>query len=182
MSPQYVNDTTKLFVTSLAGNFFTLLGVLEHPFSRGSVHIQSSNISVYPRIDPQYLSHSFDLQVLSRIALHLQDVAKTSPLSDYLRGNGTVYQAGYYKLDEGNVESWIKQNLQSEYHPAGTCAMMPQAAGGVVDNRFGVYGVNALRVVDASIFPLIPRANLQTLVYAIAERAADFIKEDASRS
>jgi choline dehydrogenase len=179
MSPQYTNDTTKLFTTSLPGNFFTLLGVLEHPFSRGSIHIRSTNASAYPMIDPQYLSHPFDLQVLSRIALHLQIIAKTRPLSDLLKGNGTVYQPGYFKLDKDNVEDWIKTNLQSEYHPAGTCAMMPKSKGGVVDERFRVFGVKGLRVVDASIFPMMPRGNLQTLVYAIAERAADFIKEDA---
>lgn len=47
----------------------------------------------------------------------------------------------------------------------------------MVDERFRLYGVRGLRVVDASVFPLMPRGNLQTLVYAIAERAADFIKE-----
>jgi choline dehydrogenase len=58
------------------------------------------------------------------------------------------------------------------------CAMMPRDKGGVVDAKFKVYGVDGLRVVDASIFPMLPRGNLQTLVYAIAERAADWIKED----
>lgn len=81
-------------------------------------------------------------------------------------------------LNESNVGDWIKQNIQSEYHPAGTCAMMPKPRGGVVDARFRVYGTKNLRVVDASVFPMLPRGNLQTLVYAIAERAADFIKED----
>lgn len=178
MSPQFVNDTTKLFHVSFPGNFFTLLGVLEHPFSRGSVHIQSANISDYPTIDPRYLSHPADLKLLSIIALHLQRIAATEPLSNLLKGNGTVYQPGYYELDESNVEDWIRQNSQSEFHPAGTCAMMPKELGGVVNERFKVYGTQNLRVVDASIFPLLPRANLQTLVYAIAERAADFIKAD----
>lgn len=59
-------------------------------------------------------------------------------------------------------------------------ALLPIAKGGVVDERFEVYGVGGLRVVDASVFPLMPRGNLQTLVYAIAERAADFVKEDAA--
>lgn len=156
-----------------------MLGVLEHPFSRGSIHIQSADPSAYPKIDPRYLSHPFDLEVLSKIALHIQKVAKTPPLSNLLKGNGTVYQSGYHKLTDLNVGAWIKENLQSEYHPAGTCAMLPRKKGGVVDERFRVFGVKSLRVVDASVFPLMPRANLQTLVYAIAERAAEFIQEDA---
>ncbi|KAG4438451.1 hypothetical protein IFR05_006061 [Cadophora sp. M221] len=178
MSPQFVNDTTKLFTTSLTGNFFSMLGVLEHPFSRGSIHIKSSDASTYPNIDPKYLSHSFDLQVLSKIALHMQTVAQTAPLSHLLKGDGTVYQPGYHKLTQENVSTWIKENLQSEYHPVGTCAMLPRKKGGVVDERFRVFGVKGLRIVDASIFPIMPRANLQTLVYAIAERAAAFIQAE----
>ena len=179
MSPQYVNDTIKLFTTTIDGNFFTMLGVLEHPFSRGSVHIQSTDPATYPQIDPRYLSHPFDLKVLSKIALHLQEVAKTAPLSNLLKGNGTVYQPGYFKLNDSNVDNWVRQYLQSEYHPAGTCSMLPRDMGGVVDANFKVYGAKNLRVVDASVFPLLPRGNLQTLVYALAERAADWIKEDA---
>jgi choline dehydrogenase len=57
--------------------------------------------------------------------------------------------------------------------------MMPRDKVGVVDAKFKVYGVDGLRVVDASIFPMPPRGNLQTLVYAIAERAGAWIKEDA---
>lgn len=198
MSPQYVNDTTKLFTTSLVGNFFSMLGVLEHPFSRGSSHINSVDTKTYPTIDPKYLSHPFDLAVLSAIALHLQKVALSPPLSNLLKGNGTIYQSGYYKLNASNVEKWIKENLQSEYHPAGTwyvsfvldiisicsflcSAMLPLPKGGVVDEKFKVYGTGGLRVVDASVFPLMPRGNLQTLVYAIAERAADFVKRDTTQ-
>jgi choline dehydrogenase-like flavoprotein len=95
-----------------------------------------------------------------------------------LKWNGTVYQPGCYKLDENDVGDRIKQNLQSEYHPTGTCVIMLQDEGGVVDAKFKVYGTENLRVVDASVFPLLSRGNLQTLVYAIAERAAEFIAED----
>lgn len=55
--------------------------------------------------------------------------------------------------------------------------MLPKEKGGVVDTRLGVYGVENLRVVDASAIPLISTASLQTTVYAFAERAADIIKE-----
>jgi choline dehydrogenase-like flavoprotein len=151
----------------------------EHLFSRGSVHIRSNNASVYPTINPNFFSHPADANILAQIALHAQDVvAQTPPLSDYLLGNGTILQALYTNLTEANVEEVIRTEAESVAHPCGTCAMMPQEDGGVVDERFRVYGVRRLRVVDASIFPLIPRGNLQTCVYAVAERAADFIKQD----
>lgn len=178
INPQLSNDSSELFLASTPGNFFSMQGVLEHPFSRGSVHIRSSNASDYPRIDPNYLSNPLDVKILSAIALHLQVVARTKPLSDLLVDGGTNYQPGYYELNASNVEGWVRDNLQSEYHPCGTAAMLPKERGGVVDEKLRVYGVDGLRVVDASIFPLIPRANLQTLVYAVAERAAEFIKEE----
>ncbi|KAL2884211.1 hypothetical protein SGCOL_000150 [Colletotrichum sp. CLE4] len=178
ISPQYSADTTKLFSAGSPGSFLSILGVLEHPFSRGAIHIQSADVAVHPLIDPRYLSHPLDIQLLKAIALHLQTVARTQPLSDLLQGGGNVFQPGYHELTAENVENWIKNSMQSEYHPCGTCAMLPRSKGGVVDERFRVYGVKGLRVVDASIFPLIPRANIQSLVYAVAERAADFIEED----
>ncbi len=56
--------------------------------------------------------------------------------------------------------------------------MLPEKLGGVVNNRLLVYGVPNLRLVDASIFPMIPRGNIQSSVYAVGEKAADIIKED----
>ena len=56
--------------------------------------------------------------------------------------------------------------------------MLPREMGGVVNERLMVHGTRNLRVVDVSIMPLITRGNLQTTVYAVAERAADLIKED----
>jgi choline dehydrogenase-like flavoprotein len=56
--------------------------------------------------------------------------------------------------------------------------MMPEKDGGVVDPKLKIYGVQILRVVDASVFPLGIRNNLQTSVYAVAEKAADIIKGD----
>lgn len=179
MNPEFANDTTKLFAPSIPGNYFTILGVLEHPFSRGTVHIESSNAADYPIIDPHYLEHPADIKILSQIALHVQNsLAITAPLSDLLVDNGTALQSEYTKLTAENVESEVKRLLQTEYHPVGTCSMLPKEKGGVVDSKLKVYGVEGLRIVDASIFPLLPRANMQSLVYAVAERASEWIKAD----
>ncbi|KAK6351431.1 hypothetical protein TWF718_004591 [Orbilia javanica] len=179
ITPIWQNNTKKLFGNEIpTGNFLSLLGVLEHPFSRGSTHIKSSDPTVYPAINPNYLSNPLDIEILSKIVLHVQTIARTAPLSNLLKGNGTVYQPGYHEITPSNVKAWIKTALQSEFHPLGTNAMLPKNKGGVVDERFKVYGVKKLRVVDASVFPLMVRANIQSLVYAVAERAADFIKED----
>jgi choline dehydrogenase-like flavoprotein len=59
--------------------------------------------------------------------------------------------------------------------------MLPRESGGVVDERLRVYGTTNLRVCDASIFPLIPAANIMSTVYAVAERAADLIRSEAGK-
>jgi len=72
----------------------------------------------------------------------------------------------------------LAQSGSTAYHPCGTCAMMPTGLGGVVDNRLRVYGVKGLRVYDASVFPLISKRLIESSVYAVAEKAADLIKDD----
>ena len=161
------------------GNYFSLLGVLEHPFSRGRVHIISPDPTVYPRIDFNYLSSPLDLFVASQIVLHLQQVAQTAPLSTHLKSGGTVFAPNYYALDQSNAADFVKKSFSSEYHPMSTCSMLPREQGGVVDPRLKVYGTRNLRVVDASVAPLQVRGNLASMVYAIAEKASDLIKEDA---
>jgi choline dehydrogenase-like flavoprotein len=86
------------------------------------------------------------------------------------------------EYEPGNVvqtdEDWKKYalaNTLSIYHLIGTCAMLPERDGGVVDAELKVYGIKDLRVVDASVILLLPSAHLQTLVYRIAERAAGLI-------
>lgn len=183
--PEPTGNVTTLFTPSQVtypGNYFSMLAVLEHPFSRGSVHITSSDPSAYPAINPNYLSHPLDLQVISQILLHLQQVARTPPLANHLKDGGHVFQPGFYELNESNVKAFVRNSFSSEYHPIGTCAMGPRHEGGVVDERLKVHGTRNLRVVDASVFPLQVRGNLASLVYAVAERAADFVKEDAGSS
>lgn len=179
LAPQFVSNASALFSpdpTTYPGNYFSMLAVLEHPFSRGSVHIVSSDPTVYPSVDPNYFSHPLDLFVISQAMLHIQQVAHTKPLSTHLKDGGNVFQPGFYELNEGNVEAFVKNTFTSEYHPMGTCAMGLRDQGGVVDERMLVHGTSNLRVVDASVFPLQVRGNLASLVYAVAERAADFIK------
>lgn len=62
-------------------------------------------------------------------------------------------------------------------HQVGTCSILPEKYGGCVDSDLTVYGTKKLSIVDASIIPLIPAAHLQATMYAIAEKAADLIKE-----
>lgn len=73
--------------------------------------------------------------------------------------NGEVSPGQSVQSDE-DILNFIQNTTIPNWHASGTCAMLPQSAGGVVDARLKVYGVKGLRVVDASIFPVIPDGNI----------------------
>ncbi|KAL8992385.1 MAG: hypothetical protein Q9169_007143 [Polycauliona sp. 2 TL-2023] len=168
---QYLNPSTK-------GNYITLLAALSHPFSRGTVHIASSNPKDAPIIDPKYLSHPLDNEILARHIQYIETLIRTSPLASVLKANGRRIPADASVNTLEEARKLGPRTVTSNFHPTGTCAMMSRQLGGVVDERLRVYGTRNLRIVDASVVPLEPRGNIQSTVYAVAERAADIIKED----
>jgi len=164
------------------GNYFTPMFSLNFPFSRGSIHIASSSPTDKPLIDPKYFSHPMDLELAARHLQFISVIVQTPPLSKYFKEGGRRIPAHAFvgnkppTLDE--AKELIKQNAFTNYHPMGTCAMGKREEGGVVNERLIVHGTKNLRIVDSSIFPLLPRGNPITSNYAVAERAADLIKED----
>lgn len=174
LNKEHASET---FTPTDPGNYMCFCVFLPYPFSRGSVHIKSTSPYDHPAIDPRYLSHPLDAEILGRHMLYLDTIAATPPLSSILKPNGRrIPSDPLGNLDE--AKEYVKRNFISGNHQCGTCAMLPREKGGVVDDRLRVYGVKNLRVVDASVFPLAPRGNIQTSVYAVAEKAADLIKED----
>ncbi len=87
-------------------------------------------------------------------------------------------EPGRHRSSDESLRQYVRDHAWG-HHACGTCAMMPEEEGGVVDSRFRVYGVDGLRVVDASVFPRIPGYFLVSSVYMIAEKAADAILQDA---
>ncbi|KAI1444671.1 oxidoreductase [Annulohypoxylon stygium] len=165
-------------IKPLPGKHLVLAGILSHPTSRGSVHIQSSDVSDPAAIDPKYLSNPVDIEIFAEHMLHLQSLASSPPLSGLLKQPPKPSRSISYMADLEGAKEYIRLRAASMWHPAGTCAMLPEGIGGVVDNRLRVHGVKNLRVVDSSIVPVLPPGNLQSTVYAVAERAAWLIKSD----
>ncbi|GLB40800.1 putative aryl-alcohol oxidase [Lyophyllum shimeji] len=92
--------------------------------------------------------------------------------------------AGYIVASTNNattdaeLDQFIRENASSFFHPVGTCGMSPRGAGyGVVDPDLRVKGVRGVRVVDASVLPIVPAAHTQAATYVFAERASGLIKE-----
>ncbi|KAI3322688.1 GMC oxidoreductase [Xylariaceae sp. AK1471] len=169
--------------------YASMLQILQYPFSVGSLHIRpsskstsptTSTISDKPVINPGYYSGPHgeaDLEIMTQCIQFTDSVCRSQPLAGIVRGR--VYPPASIDTDE-QLKEWVVQNTTTDWHPIGTCAM--GGAGGietgVVDDRLRVYGVERLRVIDASIMPLQISAHLQATVYAIAEKGAYMISED----
>ncbi|KAK4900934.1 hypothetical protein LTR27_002117 [Elasticomyces elasticus] len=153
--------------------FMTFIASIQHPFSRGSTHINTTSPLGKPVFNPNYLSSDYDVQAIAQGAKYMRKLAQTPPMSyawidEYEPGLDVV------KTD-ADWTNYARNNVLTIWHPLGTCAMLPKASGGVVDPNLLVYGLTNLRVVDASIIPLNPSGHIQTAVYGIAERAAEII-------
>ncbi|KAJ6579502.1 alcohol oxidase [Mycena vulgaris] len=154
-------------------SYITILMGTLHPLACGSVHINTKIPSASPVINPEYLTNDFDIStILGALKLVLQ-LARVKPLSDLIQARTVPSQD--LQTDEDLIQ-FIRNISQTASHPVGTAAMAPREMGGVVDGTLKVYGTTNLRVVDASIMPLLIGTHLQSTVYAIAEKAADIIK------
>ena len=136
------------------------------PLSRGTLRLTSPQPFTSPLIDPRYGSNPIDLLVLQAAInfntrlIATESMALLLPEFSSPRANST---------DE-ELLGYIRARGQTEYHPSGTAAMMPLEMGGVVDPELRVYGTGNLRVVDASMMPLVVAGHLQAVVYAVAEK------------
>jgi choline dehydrogenase-like flavoprotein len=165
------------------GNFITLVTALSHPLSTGTVHISSSDAMAKPIIDHKYLSDPLDLELHARQVRYLENLAAAEPMASLLKPGGRRnHPDAFVGNDLEKAKKFAAVGGSTNWHSSGTCAMAPKQSGGVVDAQFHVYGVEGLRVVDASVFPLVPQSNLQGMVYAVAERAADIVKESLRSS
>ncbi|KDN45610.1 GMC oxidoreductase [Tilletiaria anomala UBC 951] len=160
-------------------NYITFFAALQHPLSRGSIHISSSDPTTYPVINANYYTTDFDRTVASAGTGFLRKIAATQTYGSYIAQE--VVPGAAVGNDAASLEAFTTTTgFTTEYHPVGTASMLPERQGGVVDPRLKVYGTQNVRVVDASIIPLHVSAHIQALVYGIAEAGADLIKADAS--
>jgi len=155
--------------------YLSLVAAVMAPHSRGSIHINSSNPLEYPVIHPQAFTKETDRKLIIAGLRFADKVSRTMPLKQYIARR--IEPAGERELTDQEWWAHVRQTVHTLSHPVGTCAMLPEDRGGVVDSRLRVYGVKGLRVVDASVIPLHIAAHIQATVYAIAEKAADLIRK-----
>jgi len=159
-----------------AFNAFTASVCNLRPTSRGSVHIASPDAHAAPFIAPNYLSTDRDREVAVNSLRLTRRIVSAPALSRYAPEEilpGVQFQTPDELVEAaGNIGTTI-------FHPVGTCRMgIDNDPAAVVDSRLRVIGVDGLRVVDASVMPVITSGNTNSPTLMIAERASDMIRED----
>ena len=157
-----------LYATGASGGGQQTISVqfaLQHPYSQGRLYITTNDTFDYPSLDPRVLSHPADVTLMRQAVKFARRIGTTPPLSTVL---GTETSPGPAVSADADIDNFIANSIQTEFHPANTLAMLPQNQGGVVDAKLKVYGLQNVRVIDASVFPLQFAAHVSPRCYLFA--------------
>ncbi|MFM0154944.1 GMC family oxidoreductase N-terminal domain-containing protein [Paraburkholderia sediminicola] len=146
------------------------------PESRGSITLASKDPYAPPRIRHELVGSERDMRLLIDGCRVLRRVFNADAFTPY-RINERLPGPEVQTEDEWRL--FIKRDAFLMYHPAGTCRMGADSLA-VVDSRLRVHGIHGLRVVDASVMPILPSANTNAPTIMIAEKASDLILEDGA--
>ena len=158
---------------SIKGHGFQVHVGPNKPKSRGRVEITSADPNADPSILFNYLQHEDDVAAW-RQCIRLTREIIAQPAMDTFRG-GEI-QPGLEVASDDAIDTWVRENIESAYHPCGTARMgQVDDPNAVVDTQCRVIGLKGLRVVDASVFPTVPYGNINAPTIMVAEKAADLI-------
>ncbi|HEX6457234.1 MAG TPA: GMC family oxidoreductase N-terminal domain-containing protein [Solirubrobacterales bacterium] len=157
------------------GHAITSGPVLVKPRSRGWVRLRSSDPAAKPRILTNSLAEPEDVEALAAGIRRAREIAAAGPLAEVV---GRELFPGPEVDTEEAIAADIRGRVELLYHPVGTCRM-GTGPDAVVSPDLRLHGVERLRVVDASVMPLIPGGNTNAPTIMIAEKAADLIRAAA---
>ena len=163
---------------AFTGHGFQVHAGHNKPTSRGHVRAVSGDISHHPDIQFNYLATEEDREGF-RNCVHLTRDIMRQPAMDEFRGE--VIQPSDDVQSDAQIDAFIRQSVDSAYHPSCTCKMGIDAMA-VVDPELRVHGLNNIRVIDSSIFPTIPNGNLNAPTMMVAERGADIVRGNIQSS
>lgn len=148
------------------------------PQSRGSVRILSPDFSAAPDIRPNYLSTAYDRQVAAAALRLTRKIVAAPALQKYLP---LEVKPGADLCSDEELMHAAGQIGTTIFHPAGTCKMgQVSDVSAVVDSQLRVFGVSGLRIADASVMPTITSGNTNSPTLMIAEKAAQFMVQNAA--
>ncbi len=153
-----------------------MLGICQcRPTSRGYLTLAGADPRIPPRIQPNYLATEHDIAENLEGVRFLRRLSRTRALGDLIRRE---IEPGIEVDDDAGLAQHIRARGSSVFHPVSTCRMGPDDGHNVVDHRLRVYGVDGLRVADASIFPTMPSGNTNAAAIMVGEKASDLIRAD----
>ncbi len=142
------------------------------PESRGSVTLASSDPDAKVRVFNNFLSTDADRRALRAAFKISRDIATSKAFKPFI---GAEIMPGVHVRSDAEIDAYIRQTMDTVYHPVGTCRMGTDERA-VVDMDFRVRGVDGLRVVDASVMPDLTGGNINAVVMMVGEKAADVIR------
>ncbi|MCE2871301.1 MAG: GMC family oxidoreductase N-terminal domain-containing protein [Oxalobacteraceae bacterium] len=148
-------------------------GLLQ-PFSRGSVRLNSASPHDAPLIQLNLLNDERDIAPLISGVRLMRKLFQSPPFSQHIKSE---VMPGPLCQSDDEITNYLRQQVQSMYHPVGTCKMGSDGMS-VVDHRLRVKGIKGLRIADASIMPCIPSGNTNAPVIMIADKAAAMMLQD----
>jgi choline dehydrogenase len=155
-------------------NSISILPGVVRPLSRGWIKLASSNPADKPLVNPNYLGADSDRERLLQAVKLAREIFATKAFSEWV--GAEMLPGPEYKTD-ADLNEFVKKRADSYHHQAGSCKMgLDQMA--VVDPQLRVYGVERLRVADASVFPVVQSGNCHSGVLVVGEKCADMIKKD----
>jgi choline dehydrogenase len=141
------------------------------PLSRGNITITSTDTNTLPVINPNWLTHPADVEVALAAFKRTRAVWENVAVR-----YGDEYLPGKNVTTDAQILQFIRESAVQVWHASTTCAMGRAGdASAVVDAKARVFGVQRLRVVDASVFPVLPPGHPQSMCFALAEKIADDI-------
>ena len=151
---------------------FTVGPTLVEVHSRGRLRLRSTDPRWHPEIDPAYYDDPRDLDAMTLGVERLLQTVRSGPVARHIAG---PFLPGVSDPTESDIVDHLRRTTQTLYHPVGTCAM-GRGDQAVVDPQLRVYGVEGLRVADASVMPVVPRGNTNAPTIMIGEKAADLLR------
>jgi choline dehydrogenase len=158
--------------------FFWISASLQHARSLGRLRLTSANPDASLTIDHAFFSDPQDLDALCDGVELIERITAAAPMRDVLK---PVMETQPPWGQPADLPRWIRQRFATTYHPTSTCRMGPATDPmAVVNHRGRVHDIEGLRVIDASIFPTCPRANVHFTIVAAAEKLAADIRESSA--
>uniref|UniRef100_A0A0A9WUX8 Glucose dehydrogenase [acceptor] n=2 Tax=Lygus hesperus TaxID=30085 RepID=A0A0A9WUX8_LYGHE len=170
---------SEYFAPLVGRQVMTMLPTLLHPKSKGCLRLRSANPEDPPLINPRYLAVQDDVKTLTLGIRLIEDFINTKAMKTMgAKLNAMPIPGCQNHTFDSDVywECYLRHLTLTAYHPVGTCRMGTNPSESVVDHDLRVHNVSRLFVIDASIMPTMPSANINAAVLMIAEKGADSVR------